>query len=186
MVTDGSSEIKEAVAVLESGGIIAYPTEGVFGLGCDPANTGALERILQIKQRDAAKGLILAASELNQLLPYVEPFSDIVESRVLPTWPGPVTWIVPAKTDTSSILTGGRKTLAVRVSNHPVITALCGSFGQAIVSTSANLAGDPPCLSAKETQTRLGEHVDLVIHADTGNHNGATKIMDAASGERIR
>lgn len=181
-----SSQIKDAVAVLESGGVIAYPTEGVFGLGCDPNNNTALERILQIKQRDAAKGLILAASELAQLMAYVEPLDKVVQSRILPTWPGPFTWIVPARPDTPKTLTGGRNTLAVRVSDHPVIRALCSSFGNAIVSTSANLAGDPPCLSAAETQLRLGDHVDLVINADTGNNKGATAIMDAQSGERIR
>jgi len=117
---------------------------------------------------------------------YVEPFNKIMESRILPTWPGPFTWIVPARPDTSTTLTGGRKTLAVRVSDHPVIRALCSSFGNAIVSTSANLAGDPPCLTVAETQLRLGDLVDLVIDADTGNNKGATTIMDALSGERIR
>ena len=172
--------------MLETGGIVAYPTEGVFGLGCDPANDAALKRILKIKQRDAAKGLIIAASEIQQLSPYVEPFSEIVESRISPTWPGPVTWIVAARPQISNILTGGRNTLAVRVSKHPVISTLCSSFGHAIVSTSANLAGDPPCLTAAETQLRLGELVDHVIDADIGNNKGATIIMDAQSGERIR
>jgi len=186
MTNPNLSQVNAAVRVLETGGIIAYPTEGVFGLGCDPANNAALDRILKIKQRDAAKGLIIAASEVQQLLPYVEPFSEIVESRILPTWPGPVTWIVPARADTSKTLTGGRSTLAVRVSNHPVISALCSTFGHAIVSTSANLAGDPPCLNATETQGRLGELVDLVIDADIGDNKGATTIMDALSGKQIR
>ena len=178
--------IAQAVKVLENGGLIAYPTEGVFGIGCDPQNETALARVIAIKQRDAAKGLILVADQLEQLTAFVQPFTAEEYKRIAPTWPGPVTWVVRAKPDVSSLLTGGRHTLAVRISDHPVVQSLCRSFGGAIVSTSANLSGQPACLSAAQTKVQLGEKIELVIDAATGEHQGASTIRDAATGERLR
>lgn len=178
--------IASAIEILKSGGLIAYPTEGVFGIGCDPQNENALARVIAIKQRDAAKGLILVADQLAHLDTFVQPFTVDEQKRIAPTWPGPVTWVVRARTGVSSLLTGGRNTLAVRVSDHPVVQAICNGFGGAIVSTSANLSGQSECLSAAQTRTELGNKIDLVVDAAIGNHKGASSIRDAATGKLLR
>ncbi len=178
--------IAQAIELLKNGGLIAYPTEGVFGIGCDPQNEKALARVIDIKQRDAAKGLILVADQLERLAAFVQPFSAEERKRIEPTWPGPVTWVVRAKPAVSPLLTGGRNTLAVRISAHPVIQSLCSTFGGAIVSTSANLSGQPACLSAAQTKAQLGEKIDLIIDAATGEHQGASTIRDAATGKQLR
>src|SRR5512143_218632 len=134
-------QLREAVRVLHHGGLIAYPTEAVYGLGCDPRNADAVLRLLNLKQRPWQKGLILIAADLAQLDPYLLPLDEMMRARVVPTWPGPNTWLLPARVETPHWLRGEHDTLAVRVTAHPVAAALCRAFGGPIVSTSANLAG---------------------------------------------
>ena len=117
-------QIPKAVDVLNKGGLIAYPTEGVFGIGCDPLNREALQRVVDIKQRDAGKGLIIIAAEYAQFADFIEVPDIELEKRLQASWPGAVTWIVNAMPSLPSLLTGGRSTIAVRVSAHPVVAAL--------------------------------------------------------------
>ncbi|HEY0719815.1 MAG TPA: Sua5/YciO/YrdC/YwlC family protein, partial [Gammaproteobacteria bacterium] len=140
-------QLREAVRVLHDGGLIAYPTEAVYGLGCDPLNADAVLRLLELKQRPWQKGLILIAAEQTQLEPYLLPLDSAMLARVAPTWPGPYTWLLPARDETPWWLRGEHDTLAVRVTAHPVAAALCRAFGGPIISTSANLAGKAPATS---------------------------------------
>ncbi|KPK56608.1 MAG: tRNA threonylcarbamoyladenosine biosynthesis protein RimN [Thiotrichales bacterium SG8_50] len=179
-------QLKCAASVLQRGGIAAYPTEAVYGLGCDPDNSLALERLLAVKGRDAAKGFILIASSLVQLEPYIEPFDETLSERVAATWPGPVTWLVPVRGDVSPLLSGGRDTLAVRVTAHPLAAALCDAYGGALVSTSANLSGVPPARSALAVQRMLGGRIDFILHGDVGTLRRPTEIRDARSGAIVR
>ncbi len=178
--------IRQAVDVLKSGGLLAYPTEGVFGLGCDPTDLRALQRVIEIKQRDASKGLIIVAAEFSQFSDFIQPLDPIQADRVLPTWPGAVTWIVEARPALSELLTGGRKSIAIRVSQHPVVAALCSGFGGPIVSTSANFSGQPAATTAQAVTDTLGSHIDFVLDAPLGGQQGATPIFDAASGKQLR
>ena len=178
--------LRTARHVLQAGGILAYPTEAVYGLGCDPLNPDAVMRLLQIKQRPWQKGMILIAAELQQLAPFLLPLTPEILEKVNASWPGPVTWLLPARPEVPYWLRGVHPTLAVRVTAHPLAAALCNTFGGPIVSTSANLAGHEPARSALRVQRELGERVDYILHGALGELSQPTEIRDAASGCIIR
>ena len=121
--------MQRAADLLLMGGIVAYPTEAVYGLGCDPLNRAAVYRLLALKRRPVDKGLILIASRFDQLRPFVQPVDDDVRQRLDDTWPGPNTWLLPARTDCPAWLRGRHRTLAVRVTAHPLAAALCDAWG---------------------------------------------------------
>ena len=180
-----TSHLKQAIITLNKGGVIAYPTEAVFGLGCMPLFQDSVFRILQLKHRAVEKGLILVASSIEQLEDYVH-FENLPRiDQIRDSWPGPVTWLIPAKKKTPVWLTGSHKTLAVRVSAHPIVNALCRELGP-IVSTSANPAGSEPAISTQEVLSYFGEELDYVIPADIRNNLSPTEIRDAQNGNIIR
>lgn len=178
--------LKRAAAVLRGGGVVAYPTEAVWGLGCNPLDGEAVMRLLDIKRRPMHKGLILIAARFEQLLPYVEPPNAAQREKVFATWPGPVTWLLPARRHTPYWLCGAHDTLAVRVTAHPVAAALCTQVGGALVSTSANLAGRPPARTYLQVLRRVGRDVDYIVPGRTGRQTRPTEIRDAASSAVVR
>lgn len=180
--------IEQAVDALQRGGVVAYPTEAVWGLGCDPANQAAVMRLLALKQREVDKGLILVASHVDQLKPWVA-FGGLSPERLaeaLATWPGPHTWIMPAEAATPRWITGEHAGIAVRVSAHPLVAALCDAFGGALVSTSANPAGAPPPRSLAAFDPGLLRGVDGWLEGEVGGLERPTAIRDARSGESLR
>ncbi|SHI23576.1 L-threonylcarbamoyladenylate synthase [Ferrimonas marina] len=183
-----SLTVAEAALQLRQGGVIAYPTEAVFGLGCDPNNETAVRQLLAIKQRPEEKGLILVAASYGQLLPFIDDaqLSQQQRDTALSQWPGPVTWLMPVKSRTPRWLTGQFDTLAVRVSAHPIVADLCAAFGGPIVSTSANLTGEPPALTGEEAMLRLGDHIQGVVIGQTGQQSSPSTILDARTGKVIR
>ncbi len=179
--------IQQAAEALHTGAVIAYPTEAVYGLGCDPMNEAAVARIWQLKQRPAAMGLILLASDWQQLVPYVAELSEAQHQQLLSTWPGPHTWILPAADTTPAWLTGGRDSIAVRISDHAPSRALCDAFAGAVVSTSANLHGQPPLREAIEAQeTFQAEGFAGVMQGELGGLEKPTSIRDLRTGEWVR
>ena len=180
-----TSNITLAVKALKAGEVIAYPTEAVYGLGCDPFNQQALEKLFHVKQRPIEKGVILVAASVEQILPYVELTGTEWEDTVLQTWPGPVTWVLPLKQALPDWITGGRNTVAIRVSDHPIVQALCNEFGSPIVSSSANLTGQPPAKSCTEINQSLGNQL-LCVQGALGHLDKPTQIRDAVSGEVLR
>ena len=178
--------LKRAARIIESGGIVAYPTEGVFGLGCLPDEGEAVMRILELKGRRIDKGLILIASSLNQLDDYIEPLRGEALSRVTATWPGPHSWIVPARPDVPPWLTGGRDTLAVRVTAETVARTLCELTASPLVSTSANREGRPPARTGLACRCRFGIKVDFYVPGQVGGLGGATPIRDVRDGRTLR
>lgn len=179
-------QLRKAAHVLHAGGVVAYPTEAVFGLGCDPNNPHAVRRLLDLKQRDWHKGLILIAADIRQLEPYLLPLNEKLHAQVMATWPGPVTWLLPARPETPKWLRGRFDSLAVRVTAHPLAADLCRAFGGPIVSTSANRAGQQPARSPLQVQLRLGAGVDAIVHGPLGGRLQPSEIRDAASGQVIR
>lgn len=179
-------DIDKATQIIRDGGIIAYPTEAVFGLGCDPMNEPAVMRLLDLKQRSVDKGLILIASNQQQLNDYIEPPSAELQHKLDATWPGPVTWVMPCKPGTPAWLTGGRDTLAVRVTAHSLAAALCDALGGPIVSTSANVEGQPPARSAQEVRAAFGDSLDYILEGETGKLPNVSEIRDAATGKVLR
>ncbi len=181
-------DISHAVAALQNGGVIAYPTEAVWGLGCDPRNEAAVLRLLALKQRELDKGLILIAADETQLAPYVAMVALGGENRaaVRDSWPGPNTWIVPASAAAPAWITGSHEGVAVRVSAHPVVIALCNAFGGALVSTSANVAGQPAPPSRSALDQAIVAGVDAITCGETSGLARPTPICDARSGIQLR
>jgi L-threonylcarbamoyladenylate synthase len=183
-----SAEVEHAAQVLRAGGVIAYATEAVFGLGCDPQNSQAIEKLLQLKQRPAHKGLILIAANEQQLHPYLalSSITDSMWQRVRATWPGPVTWIMPAAQSVSPLLSGEHDTLAVRVSAHPQVRALCLAFDGALVSTSANRNSELPAKSIDEVAAQFDDKLDLILLGQTAGAAKPSEIRDAVTGKIVR
>jgi len=178
--------IDQAARIILDGGIIAYPTEAVFGLGCLPRNDAALERIIRIKHRDARKGMILVAAEINQLESFAHFPDGEIGERMMADWPGPVTWVVAARSGVPPLLTGGRSTIAVRISDHPIVRQLCLRTGSALVSTSANFSGRRPAKSALQARRILGRELDYVLAGPLGNRAKPSEIRHFRTGEILR
>lgn len=180
--------IHEAATALQTGGVIAYPTEAVWGLGCDPRDEDAVLRLLAIKQRDVDKGLILIASHLEQLRPFLDLAAVPAENlaAVLATWPGPHTWVMPASAAAPRWITGEHDGIAVRISAHPLVIELCNAYGGALVSTSANRAGQPAAFAREMLDAAVLEGVDGLVAGETGGLGAPTAIRDALTGAAIR
>lgn len=178
--------LKQAAGVLRHAGIIAYPTEAVYGLGCDPLNATAVFRLLALKNRPVKKGVILIASDFQQLAPFVRTPEPAIMRTISATWPGPVTWLLPAKAETPAWLCGAHDTLAVRVTAHPQAAALCQAFGGALVSTSANPAGRSPARHPWRVRHYFGNGLDYILSGTVYSHAKPTEIRDALSGKVIR
>lgn len=178
--------LRRAVRTLRAGGVVAYPTEAVYGLGCDPFNGQAAGRVLAIKGRAIDKGLILIAANFDQLKPLLLPQSEAIMAPVLASWPGPCTWVLPAARHVPVWLTGASDGIAVRVTAHPLAARLCQLFGGALVSTSANVSGRPPARSALAARRALGKRVDYVLTGATGGDPLPSAIRDGRSGRLLR
>lgn len=178
--------IQLAAHYLRGGGVIAYPTEGVWGVGCDPDNADAVARLLDLKQRDPGKGVILIAADIAQVEPYLDGLNKTQRAQLAATWPGPQTWIVPANGRASEWVTGGRPGLALRVSANPLVRALCLAFGGPIVSTSANPSGRPAPRTALRVRRYFSRQLDYVLAGNVGGQSGPTPIRDLLSGELLR
>jgi L-threonylcarbamoyladenylate synthase len=179
---------EQAASALRAGGVILYPTEGVWGIGCDPFNEAAMRELLAIKQRPVEKGVILVAADLDQLRPCLDlgalPAHRLAE--VLSSWPGPHTWVMPASRQVPRWITGEHDSLAVRVSAHPTVAALCRAFGGPLVSTSANLSGQPAVARRADLDPQLLSRVAGVTEGETGGLTTPTPIRDARSGQSLR
>ena len=180
-----SWHLRQAAFAVKNGGLIAYPTEGVYGLGCDPWRGQAVYKLLKLKQRDVSKGLIVVAAHIEQLYNLID--IDKIEQKqvVMETWPGPVTWILPAKADTPVWLRGQHESLAVRVSAHPVIQALCRQCGP-LVSTSANRSNGREARSSQAVRNYFRSDLDFIVPGKIATNRGATEIRHAGSGKIVR
>ncbi len=180
-------KLREAARCFRRGGVIAYPTEAVYGLGCDPLNPKAVMRLLQLKRRSVEKGVILIAADFHQLQPFVRQPSKGRMKQLLESWPGPHTWLLPAAPDAPWWLTGRYDTLAVRVTAHPIAAALCRGCRSALVSSSANLSGRRPPRSALALRRAFSPAgPDCILHGPCSGLNRPTPIRDIRTGDLIR
>jgi len=166
--------------------VIAYPTETVFGLGCDPFNAMAVLRLLDLKQRNIEQGLILIASDFAQLEPLLLPLSATVRNRILKTWPVPVTWTLPCLPETPAWLRGSHRSLAVRLTSHPLARSLCKSWDGPLVSTSANRHGKPPATSALEVRIAFDADLDYILNGKVTGTGKPSEIRDGITGRVLR
>lgn len=178
--------VNNAAQILHEGGVIAYPTETVYGLGADPHNLDAVSQLLKIKQRPWQKGLILIASNVKQLAPYIIPTESKRMDEILASWPGPYTWVFDATENVPLWVRGQHRSIAVRVTPHPIANALCEAFGGPIISTSANPSG------FRATQQRIliekwfHHQLDYILPGDPGPYTKPSEIRNAQSGKLLR
>lgn len=175
-----------AAKALARGELIAYPTEAVWGLGCDPANGEALTALLRLKQRDPAKGVILVAADIAQFAPWLEGLPTALHAPLVSSWPGPHTWLVPDNGYSHPLVRGGHDRVALRVSAHPLVAELCHAFGGPIVSTSANPAGQPPARKASEVAAYFGTGLAGLVEGELGGRDAPSTIRDLLSGRLLR
>ena len=175
-----------AVRELRQGGLIVYPTEAVFGLGCDPYDSLAVEQILRLKNRPLSKGLIVIAADYRQLEGLVGSIDRDIKARMLASWPGPTTWVVPASAQAPRHLCRQDGTIAVRVTAHALTSALCRGFGKALISTSANPAGRSPARTALKVRNYFPNSHLIYVPGATGGMSNPSAIYDAISGKRLR
>ncbi|SFL93978.1 L-threonylcarbamoyladenylate synthase [Marinobacter zhejiangensis] len=169
------------------GGVIAYPTEAVWGLGCDPWNPSAVEQILELKQRPEHKGLILVAATIDQVRFLLDPLPESLQAQAKAHWPGPVTCLIPdVYGQVPRWVRGQHDTVAVRVSAHPVVQSLCLASGMPLVSTSCNPAGRQPARSALQVRRYFGGGIDWLVPGALGGAQQPSKILDLATGRRLR
>jgi L-threonylcarbamoyladenylate synthase len=177
--------IRIAVKKLYQRQIIAYPTEGVYGLGCLPGEKHTVLRLLSLKQRSQKKGLILISDAIDK-------FTDLIEDKWMALllsradWPGPETWVVPAKQRAPKWITGGKSTLAIRITNHPIARSICASIDVPLVSTSANRANHPPACSSLAVRCIFNNKIDYILHGKIGDLAGPTPIRELISGSFVR
>lgn len=188
MVTDQSASISEALRVLNRGGIIAYPTEACFGLGCGIDNPSGIERIRTLKSRSSAEGFIVVADTLDRLHACIDwmSLSESTRKKIEASWPGATTWLIPRVETCPRSLSGQHDTLAVRLSAFPAVKALCNSAESALVSTSANLKGQPPCKTANEVFEVFGKQIDYIVDLPIQGLDKPSQIIDARNLQTIR
>ncbi len=175
-----------AIVALNNGGVIAYPTEAVYGLGCDPHNEQALKKLLRLKQREQSKGVLLIASQWEQVASYTKPVKDSAFKKIMATWPGPFTWVFPKSDVIPCWITGKFDSIALRITAHPQAKRLCDLYEGAIVSTSANITGDPPCRDSLAVYQAFGEEVDYILPGRVGDLQQPTEIRDALTCQVLR
>lgn len=184
-LTDQQSELFRR-AILQ-GGVIAYPTEAVWGLGCDPWNAQAVARILALKNRPVEKGMILVAASVAQVRFLLEPLPESLQNEALSHWPGPVTCVLPdVNRQIPDWVRGEHSSIAVRVSEHPVVKALCETADMPLVSTSCNPAGQEPALNSQQVLGYFGDQLEQIVPGALGGNRKPSRIIDIVSGKQLR
>jgi L-threonylcarbamoyladenylate synthase len=180
------NEVLKAVATLDHGGLIAYPTEAVWGLGCDPLNQQAVMNLLKLKQRPIEKGLILVADSLEACIDWFAPLSEQQYLLLEKSWPGFKTWVIPAACWVPFWIKGIHSGLALRVSKHSLIRKLCEAFGGPVISTSANHYGLPPIRNQWQLRRAFGHQLDFVLTGRLGAEQNPSPIFDLLSEKQLR
>ena len=176
----------EAAGCLRNGRVIAYPTEAVYGLGCDPRNADAVSKVLALKQRPAESGLVLVGSNLEQFDAWIGQVSSAALEMAARTWPGPVTWLFPRAKDVPDWIAGSHQTIAIRVTAHEPCSALCKAFGGPVVSTSANPHAAPPARSAGRVEEYFGRFLGGILEGPLGGFEHPSEIRDVQTAEVVR
>lgn len=184
--THYSPRFERAARIVSAGGLIAYPTEAVYGLGCLPGERNAIERLLRLKRRSWRKGLILIAANFEQLEHLVVLPRAGLRDEILASWPGPVTWLLESQRGVPQWIGGGRGTLAVRVTDHPLARKLCLRVGEALISTSANCSGRPPLKHPLDVRRELGQELDDILVGPLGTLDRPTTLRDGRTGAILR
>lgn len=177
-------ELQQAIISLQSGGVIAYPTEGVWGLGCLWTDEAAIKEILRLKQRPLEKGMIVLCSRISDIEPYLLPLTAADIRQIEQDYPHPVTWILPCKLSVSESVRGQHASIAVRFSRHPQVQALCQAVGP-IISTSANPSGLPAAMSKHDVYHYFQNQLSYILPGELGGYSKPSEIR-TLDGQRVR
>jgi len=178
--------MRAVVRSLQCGGVVACPTEAVWGLSCDPDNPAAVQRLLNLKERPVSKGLILVAAQESQVAALLAKLSAAQRSKLSLSWPGPTTWLLPHRGLVPAWVHGGSDRVAVRVTAHPVMAALCRAWGGPLVSTSANRAGCQPARAAFQVQRYFAGELDGLVPGAVGGDRRPSVIRDLLDDRILR
>ena len=181
-----SDDQQQICQIIQSGGVVAYPTEAVFGLGCDPQNPQAIQKILDLKSRFADKGLILLGSSYEQFTAYIEPLTPQQQDLISTHQVHPTTWVVPSKLGTDTLIRGQFNTLAIRISQHLDSRKLCETVGFPLISTSANPQGEEPAISVEQVVNYFSDQVDAVFDGELGGYSKPSRLVDISSKTLLR
>lgn len=179
--------IQTACQNLRQGNIVAYPTEAVWGLGCDPRNEAAVHKILRLKDRPVHKGLILVSGSIAHFEGLLSGLSIEQKATLAASWPGHITWLVP---DPDCLIPqwikGSHESVAIRVSAHPIVQELCSAYGGPIVSTSANEAGEAEIRSRLILEAKFADNIACIVDGELGDAAKPSEMRDLLSGNVIR
>jgi L-threonylcarbamoyladenylate synthase len=170
--------IEEAAAVLRAGGVIAIPTDTLYGLAADPFNPVAVARLFAIKGRDAERAVPLVAADVEQVTDHFGPLPAAGERLAAAFWPGPLTLLVHAPKTLAANLTGGQPTVGVRVPDHAVTRELCRACARPLTATSANMSGEPATADPEEVVRTIGERIDLLLDGGRTPGGPPSTIVD--------
>lgn len=176
--------LQQAIINLKAGGVIAYPTEGVWGLGCLWTNETAIEEILRLKQRPLEKGMIVLCSQLSDIKQFLLPLSDEHRSQIEQDYPHPVTWILPCKLTVATSVRGQHSSIAVRFSRHPLVKDLCAKVGP-IISTSANPTGLNAAMTVLEVRHYFQDQLSYILPGELGGYSKPSEIR-TLDGRKVR
>lgn len=170
--------IDKCVSLLKTGGVVAYPTETLYALGASVSNLKATQRVIDIKNRPMEKGLPVVIASIHDLNFLSEDIPQVAYSLATNFWPGPLTLVVNARPEIPDLITGGRNSVAVRIPNHPIPLAILQKLREPIIATSANITGEPPCLTANDVRKMIGDMVDITIPGHTSSEGLPSTIVD--------
>ena len=179
------AEVKDVICHLKSGEVIGYPTEAVYGIGCDPWNQSSVEKIAKIKGRKKRQTFLMVASSIDQLTDLID--ISRLSSQVKSSWPGHTTWLIKAKENVPYWLQDEQTNkVGVRVSNHPLVRELCNEYGKPIISTSANISGKEEIKNQQEFIRTFSSDINYLVDGDLGDYDKASMIIDMETNRKIR
>ncbi len=178
--------VQFAARQMKLGGVVAYPTEAVWGLGCNPFDEGAVLELLALKDRPVEKGLILIAADIRMFDPFIHHLDDLQRQRLKNSWPGPYTWLVPNNGLIPNWISGNFSSVALRVTDHPVAAGLSRAFGGPLVSTSCNPQGLAPATNIHQVRRYFGNQLDAITAGQVGKRTTPSEIRDLLTGAIVR
>lgn len=179
------TEVKDVICHLKSGEVIGYPTEAVYGIGCDPWNQSSVEKIAKIKGRKKRQTFLMVASSIDQLTDLID--ISRLSSQVKSSWPGHTTWLIKAKENVPYWLQDEQTNkVGVRISNHPLVRELCSEYGKPIISTSANMSGKEEIKNQQEFIRTFSSNINYLVDGDLGDYDKASMIIDMETNRKIR
>lgn len=173
--------IKRAVSILNTGGLVAFPTETVYGLGADARNDAALAKIYAVKERPASHPLIVHLADISQMQDWASVITEEALLLARTFWPGPLTMLLPKKAHVSEVVSGGQKTIGLRIPRHPIAQSLLQAFGDGIAAPSANKFTHVSPTYAKAVYEELGDQVDLILEGGDCEVGLESTIIDMTS-----